>query len=280
MSINKNLNKGQRPNAQQPVTQNSVFEEAFFHSDGTYIHPTSIIGKDVTLGQNVKIGPYCTIVGKVSIDDDSRIYGYVTIGMPAQDINTQKPLGSVEIGKSCEIREFVTIGSPKTEGSKTIIGNECYVMNFSHVAHDVVLENNVVLINSVNLGGHVYIEHHVMLMANTAIHQFCRVGAYSALAPFSGMRQDLPPFSLYNGTPGYFAGLNALALRRAKFSSQEINNLKTVTKLFFQDKVPFDRLIKHVEQNEQLQESKHVQHFLHFVQNSDRGISRKTFSKK
>jgi len=252
------------------------FETGFFGSFGTNIHPSSIIGKDVILGENVKIGPFCTIVGKTYIDSGTRLYGYVSIGMPAQDINTLQPRGTVEIGKNCEIREFVTISATKIHGSKTIIGNKCYIMNFSHVAHDVVLEDNVVLINNVNLGGHVHIGKNAMLMANTALHQFCKVGAYSALAPFSGMRQDIPPFCLFDGRPGRFAGLNLVALKRAGTETEDLRAIKAITNLFFKEKLTTNRIEEQVNKNKTLKENKYVQDFLLFVKNSDRGITRKT----
>ncbi|MBU1008232.1 acyl-ACP--UDP-N-acetylglucosamine O-acyltransferase [Candidatus Dependentiae bacterium] len=251
-------------------------EENFFNSQHTYIHPTSIIGNNVTFGENVKIGPFCVIVGNVFIDSNTRLHGHISIGMPAQDINTKKALGTIEIGKNCEIREFVTISSPKIENNKTKIGDNCYIMNFSHIAHDVTLENNVTIINNVNLGGHVHVEHHCMLMANTGVHQFCRIGAYSALAPYSGMRQDLPPFCLFDGAPGRFAGLNIIGLKRANCSAADRNCIKSITKLFFQDKLPFDTIREHVETDQTLQQSPYVQQFLQFVKNSERGISRKT----
>jgi len=252
------------------------FENRFFSSLETYIHPTAVVGKNVKLGLNVKIGPFCVVIGNVTIDDDTRIHSHVSIGFPAQDLQTKQSIGAIEIGKNCQIREFVTISSPKLSNSRTSIGNHCYVMNFSHIAHDVTLEDHVTLINNVNLAGHVYIEHHAMLMANTGLHQFCRVGAYSALAPFSGMRQDLPPFSMFNGLPGRFAGLNLVALKRAGCNRQDLDALKTVTKLFFQDKLPLEEIEERVSQEKLLQENKYVNKFISFVKTSNRGISRKT----
>jgi len=260
----------------RPFSKEPSFENGFFSSQGTYIHPSSVIGNNVQLGLNVKIGPFCTLGGKTFIDSSTRLYGYVSVGMPAQDTGTPEPIGVVEIGKNCDIREFVTISSPKIADNKTKIGNDCYIMNFSHIAHDVIIEDNVTLINSVNLAGHVYIEHHAILMANTGIHQFCRVGAYSALAPFSGMRQDLAPFCLFTGTPGRFSGLNVVALKRDGISSQEIAALKQITKLFFVVKLPLAEIVQEAAQVESLRSSKLVEYFLTFAQNSSRGITRKT----
>lgn len=261
-----------------PSSKHEFNEEGFFNSHGTFIHPTSIIGDKVMLGENVKIGPFSIIIGNTTIDTGTRIYSNVSIGFPAQDVNTKFSLGSIQIGKNCEIREFITISAPKINDHKTTIGDNCYIMNFSHIAHDVTLENNVTLINNVNIGGHVHIEQYCMLMANCAIHQFCRIGAFSTLAPFSGMRQDLPPFCLFNGLPGKFAGLNLVGLKRAGFCAQDINAIKTITKLFFQEKLPFDKIKQKTKQEITLKNNNYVNQFLSFIENSSRGISRKTIN--
>jgi len=256
----------------------SLFEEEFFNSNKTYIHPTSIIGPNVELGQNVKIGPYCTIIGNVKIHSNTCIYANVTIGFPAQNLETNKSLGIIEIGENCKIREFVTIGASISENGETKIGNNCYIMSYSHIAHDVTLEDNVVLINSVNLGGHVYVEKNAFLMASSAAHQFCRIGQFSALTPFSGIRQDLPPFCMFEGRPAKYFGLNSVALKRANFSQESINAIKHIAKLFYQDKLLLSDIEKIIEEKseESWTQDKNVQTFLAFVKNSKRGISRKT----
>lgn len=251
----------------------SLFEKGFFHDTATYIHPTSLIGAQVTLGEGVKIGPHCIILGNVTIGNGTRLYSNITIGFPAQDTGTTVPQGTITIGEQCHIREFVTIHSSKFEHGKTVIGNNCYIMNYAHVAHDVVLEDNVILINNVNIGGHAHIGKNVMLMANSAVHQFCKIGAYSALAPFSATRQDLPPFCLFNGQPAGFAGLNAVGLRRARFPQESIRNLKLATRLFYQQKQllsTIETLLETTEKNDE-----YVKIFLAFIQTSSRGVSRR-----
>jgi UDP-N-acetylglucosamine acyltransferase len=257
----------------------SSFEKGFFDTNETYIHPTSIVGPNVTLHDNVKIGPYCTIIGNTTIGPNSRIYGNTTIGFPAQDTTTTQSLGTLEIGQNCHIREFVTIHASKENNGLTKISNNCYIMNFVHIAHDVVLEDNVILVNQVNLGGHSHVEQGVMLMANTAMHQFCRIGKMSSITPFSATRQDLPPFCLFTGQPVRFSGLNLIALKRAGSSRQRINSIKHVTKLFYQDKLPFDEIKKlSVKESDEWGNDPCVIEFLSFVENSNRGISRRCLS--
>lgn len=257
------------------INMHSSFEESFFYSEKTYIHPTAIIGSNVKLGNNIKIGPFCIIVGNTTIGDNSIIYSNAVIGNPAQNLDTIKPLGSISIGKNCKIREFVTIGASKEKNGETIIGDNCYIMTYCHIAHDVILENNVVMISNVNLGGHVYVEKNAFLMANSAAHQFCRIGQYTSLAPYSAIRQDIPPYSMFSGLPAKFYGLNIVALKRAGFSRESLNAIKHVSKLFYQDKL----LLKEIEILAQKEpnwgQNKEVEQFINFIKNSDRGVSKK-----
>lgn len=258
----------------------SHFEEAFFSSQGTYIHPTAIVDEQVTLGSNVKIGPYCLITGKVTIGDNTRLYAHVVIGFPAQVLGMKTNLGIITIGANTEIREFVSIHATRTPDGKTVIGNNCYLMNYAHVSHDTILEDNVTLINNVNLGGHTHVEKNAILMANAATHQFCRIGQYTAVAPFSATRQDLPPFCLFNEMPAAYSGLNVIGLKRAGFTADSINAVKHACKLFFQDKLPLS-----VIQEKSMREStwgndQNVKTFLQFIENSKRGVSRRTLIDK
>lgn len=252
------------------------FEEAFFNSQDIFVHPTAIVGDDVVLSPGAKIGPFAVVVGKVYIGENSRIYPHVSIGFPAEDVNTRTPLGSVHIGKNCEIREFATIGSSKYPTGSTTIGDNCYIMHYCHVAHDSTLENNVILINNVQLGGHTHVEHHAFLMANSATHQGTRIGQYAALAPYSGTRQDLPPFCIMDGQPAGYAGLNIVGLRRAGFSSSNIQALKKITTLFYQQKLTLDRILGMIEADAVLAQDPCVQQFVQFIQQSQRGISRRS----
>jgi UDP-N-acetylglucosamine acyltransferase len=263
----------------QTFSKASFFEEALFHSTETYVHPTAIIGDDVELDSNVKIGPFCILIGKVKIESGTRLYANITVGFPAQARSTRDNFGFIHIKKNCEIREFVTIHASKYPDGKTEIGNNCYVMNYSHISHDVVLEDNVTLTNNVNLGGHTYIEKNANIMANCATHQFCRIGQFSALAPFSAIRQDLPPFSLFSGLPAAFAGLNVIGLKRAGLISSNLDALKRITKLFFQEKQPLENITALAEQ-EGWGTDPYVQQFISFIVSSTRGVSRRVLAEE
>ena len=263
----------------EPFSKGESFEKGFFNLKKTFIHPSSIIGPNVILDENVKIGPFCTIFGKVKIGSNTRIHGYTIIGAPAQVVGMEHNHGHIEIGKNCELREFIAVHSSRYENGKTTIGDNCYIMNYCHIAHDVTLENNVTLINNVSLGGHVYIEHHAFIMANAMAHQFCKIGAYASLAPLTGIRQDIPPFGMFDKQPGKFVGLNKVAMKRSGFTSENINNLNSVAKLFYQEKLPYEK-IKEIAQTEPWGKDKSVKYFLQFIENSKRCVSRKSILDK
>jgi len=260
----------------EPQKASIAFDEAFFNSDQTYIHPTAVVGPSVQLGTNVKVGPFCVITGNVTIGANTRLHAHVTVGFPGQVVGLKESIGRIEIGSDCELREFVTVHAPRSKEGITKIGNKCYLMNFAHVSHDAILEDNVTLINNVMLGGHTYIEKNVIVMANSATHQFCRIGQFTAFAPFSGTRQDIPPFCLVSGQPAHFYGLNVIGLKRAGFSRESINAIKHVAKLFFQDKLPLEKIIELAQQEPSWGTDQHVATFISFIQNSTRGVSRKT----
>ena len=254
----------------------SSFEEAFFHSTDTYIHPTAIIGESVKLGHGVKVGPFCTVIGNTTIGENTRLHAHVTIGFPGQVVGITQSLGTITIGSNCDLREFVTVHAARTEQGSTIIGDNCYIMHYAHVAHDAMLGNNIVINPNVNLGGHTEIADRAVIMTGSATHQFCKIGRLTALAPFSGIRQDLPPFCIFNGKPAAFFGLNVIGLRRNGIPRESINALKHITKLFYLDKLPTEAIFATAEEDSVLSSDIFVQEFITFVRNSPRGISRRS----
>lgn len=251
----------------------SSFEQAFFHTPDTYVHETALIGPNVILHDGVKVGPNSVILGNTIIGKNSQIHANVMIGSTAQDTSVRAPLGTVVIGEQVVCKEFVTVSSPKSDDGVTTIGDRSYLMHFAHVGHDATLEHDVVLTNNAQIGGHAHIEHHCYIMANAGVHQRCRVGNYTALAPHSGARQDLPPYSLFVGRPGKFAGLNTFLLRREGFDIQTIHALKSVTTWFYRDNIPTADLMQKCMEHEWHTMSA-VTQLITFITNSARGVSR------
>lgn len=257
-----------------PTTSFEQHSPFYAPDDSIYVDPTAQIGTHVTLSPGVRIGAYCIIEGNVTIGPRTRISSHVVIGT-AQDRSVSAPMGHVIIGADVVIREFVTINCPTAETRTTEIGDRCYLMHFAHVAHDAHLEENVIMTNHAQIAGHAYIEHDALLMAGAMVHQRCRVGAYSGLAPRSGCRLDIPPYGLYTETPALFAGIHAIKLKRSGIDGESRLALKEVTKLFYHEKLSITNLLERIK-NEPWGSDRHVQAFVLFIEQSARGVSRAT----
>lgn len=245
---------------------------SFFALPGTHIHETAIIGPNVSLGVGVKVGPYAVIDGTTQIGDNTQIHAHAIVGSTAQDSSVREHRGTLTIGSDTVIKEFVTISTSKEFDGTTRIGNHCLLMNFAHVCHDATLEDHVVLTNNVQLAGHVHVEKHATLMVNSMVHQWCRIGAYSALAPNSGTRKDIPPFGLFIDQPAAFVRLNLISLQRNGLATSS-SALKKVFTLFYRDKLPFKEIEARAAA-EKLSGDPCVDMLLHFIRTSQRGISR------
>jgi UDP-N-acetylglucosamine acyltransferase len=258
------------------------------------LHKTAIIEEGARLGRNVKIGPFCFVGSNVTLEDDvelkshvvidnkvyvgagSCIHSFAVIGGTPQNIKHKGVGAEIIIGKNNTIREHVTINiGTEIDAMKTVIGDNCFLMINSHIAHDCVLGNNVIMANNATLGGHVHIEDNVFVGGLSAIHQFVRIGKNVMIGGVSGVERDVCPFTMVMGNRAGIIGLNAIGLKRNGFSDSDIDTIKTVYKILF-DTSPGRNIgigIKDLE--EKFSGNKHIEYILGFLKaKSIRGICR------
>ena len=203
------------------------------------IHPTAIISSPENIGDDVRIGPYCTIGPDVILDNcvqlhshvvidghtsvgyKSTIYPFASIGFPPQDLKYKGEKSKLIIGERNEIREHVTI-NPGTEGGlmETRIGDNCLFMIGSHIAHDCVVGNHVILANNATLGGHVEVGDYAIIGGLSGVHQFVRIGAHAMVGGMSGVEQDLIPYGSAMGERARLRGLKSSWFAEKKFFSR------------------------------------------------------------
>ena len=156
----------------------------------TYIHPTALIGPNVTIGEDVYIGPYCVI------------------GFPAEWKGRENEDKGVVIGDGARITGLVTVDSG-VEG-QTIIGANTYLMKHSHVGHDACVSSGVTLSCGAKIGGHAIIGNNTNVGLNAVVHQRvivpsgCMIGA----SAFIGKTLEMQPNSKYAGVPARYLGPN------------------------------------------------------------------------
>jgi UDP-N-acetylglucosamine acyltransferase len=203
-----------------------------------------------------------------------RVFQFASIGEAPQFFGYKGEKTFLQIGDRNIIREFVTLhrGTVKGDG-KTVIGNDNYLMAYSHIAHDCQVGNQVVMANGATLGGHILIEDHAIIGGLSAVHQFCRIGAHAILSGITGVSQDVPPYMMAAGSRARLYGLNSVGLKRHHFSEQEIKALKKAYRIIFRSGLTLEKAVKAVQEDDIFQIPK-VQHLLQFIQHSKRGITR------
>ncbi len=218
------------------------------------IHPSAIVSKNATLGENVVIGPFCIVdehvvlgdnvelmahayvTGHTTIGNNSKVFPFASIGSVPQDLKYRGEESQVIIGERNTIREYVTI-QPGTadDAMKTVIGNDCLLMVGAHVAHDCVLGNFVQLANFATLAGHVKIQDHAIIGGLSAIKQFTHIGAHAMIGGMCGITRDVIPFGLVVTNNAKLRGLNIVGLKRRGFSNADIQQLQQLYQDLFHD---------------------------------------------
>lgn len=256
------------------------------------IHPTAFIHPEAKIGKDVKIGAFSLIGAHVEIGDGTEILNHVSIEGPTkigrgnrihpqavigQDPQDKKYTGEgdskIEIGDNNIIREFVSIqrGTPNGKGL-TLIGNDNWIMAYSHIAHDCIVGNACILANNSTLGGVVTIHDKVYLGGLTAIHQFCTIGEMVMTGGHTMIAQDVPPYMIASGNRVKLYGINKIGLARNGVPPEEIKALQKAYKLFFRSKLTQKEGLEKV--RAELGGSPAVAKFLDFISASTRGICR------
>ncbi len=243
-------------------------------SEGVEIGPYSVIEKNVLIGEGTKIGPHVVIREGTYIGKQCQISQFASIGEAPQFLGYKGEKTFLQIGDHNIIREFVTLHRGTVKGGgKTVIGNENFLMAYSHVAHDCQIGNQVVMANGATLAGHILIEDYAIIGGLSAIHQFCRVGTYAIIGGLTGVLLDIPPYTKAQGDLAKLFGLNTIGLKRANFSEETLKALKKAYRIIFRSSLTLEKAMKRVVEDE-ISQTPEVQHFLQFIQCSKRGITR------
>ncbi|RAI86041.1 acyl-ACP--UDP-N-acetylglucosamine O-acyltransferase [Algoriphagus yeomjeoni] len=235
-----------------------------------HIDPFTMIGENVTIGDNTWIGPNVTIFSGASIGKNCKVFpGAVIAGIP-QDLKFQGEDSTVMIGDNTTIRECVTISRGTVEKQTTVIGSNCLLMAYVHVAHDCVIGSHVIIANSVQIAGHVSIDDWAIVGGSSAVHQFVKIGMHAMVSGGSLVRKDVPPFTKAAREPLSYAGVNSLGLRRRGFSSESISHIQEVYRYLFLNSMNNSRALEEIEVN--LPATKERDEILNFIRSSERGV--------
>ena len=245
------------------------------------VHPSSKIGNNVTvdafaviddgvnIGDDTHIMSHAVILKGTTIGRSCRIFPGAVIGAIPQDLKFAGEETTVEIGDHTTIRECVTVNRGTKDKWKTVVGEHCLLMAYTHVAHDCVLGNYVIIANSVQLAGHVEIDDYAIIGGTTGVTQFVRIGAHTYTAAHAIVTKDVPPFIKTGRIPFCFAGINAVGLQRRGFTSEQINEIHEIYRHIYTKSLNISQALEIIESKFSSAEKEEI---VNFIKASKRGI--------
>lgn len=253
-------------------------------SNLAYIHPNAKLGNNVTvepfayIDANVEIGDNCLIMSNANIRNGARLGknctvfpGAVVAAVP-QDLKYKGEETFAIVGDNTTIRECCTINKGTSAKGQTVVGDNCLLMAYSHIAHDCILKNNIIIGNATQLAGEVEVFDHAILSGGTLVHQFTRVGEHVMIQGGTRLGKDIPPYVIAGREPVTFAGINLIGLRRHAFPIERINLIQEAYRQVYQSGLNFTDAIKKIEDEVEMTEE--ISKIVQFIKESPRGIVR------
>ena len=242
--------------------------------NGVRVGAFTLVGPDVEVGDGTWIGPHCTVSGPTRIGRDNRFHGHAAIGGEAQDKKYAGERAELVIGDGNQVREFATINRGTAGGGGTTrIGDDNWLLAYTHVAHDCDVGSHCIFSNNATLAGHVQVGDHVILGGFAGIHQFCRIGAHAFIGMGAFVNGDVPPFVMV-AQEGYGRprGINAEGLRRRGFDSGRISAIKRAYRALYVSGDPLEEARGKLA--ELARDSDDVRALLEFVDSAERPLLR------
>ncbi|MCH2032975.1 MAG: acyl-ACP--UDP-N-acetylglucosamine O-acyltransferase [Tenacibaculum sp.] len=234
------------------------------------IEPFTTIHANVEIGSGTWIGSNVTIMEGARIGENCRIFPGAVISAIPQDLKFNDEETIVEIGNNVTIRECVTINRGTSDRHKTVIGDNCLIMAYCHVAHDCIVGNNCIFSNNSTLAGHVTIGDNVVLAGMVAVHQFASVGNHAFVTGGSLVRKDVPPFVKAAREPLSYVGINSIGLRRRGFTTEKIREIQDIYRILFQKNYNNSQAIAIIEA--EMEATSERDEIVQFIKDSHRGI--------
>ena len=248
---------------------------AYVHPDAkiaqnVVIEPFVTIDKNVVIGEGTIIGSNVTILEGARIGKNCRIFPGAVIGAIPQDLKFRGEETTAEIGDNTTIRECVTVNRGTAAKGKTVVGSNCLIMAYCHVAHDTVVGNNVIMSNAVQLAGEVVVDDFAIIGGGALVHQFCHIGSHVMIQGGALINKDIPPYVKAARNPISYAGINSIGLRRRNFTNEQIRDIQEIYRYLYQSGLNNSDAIERIEA--ELPATKERDEIILFVRNSQKGI--------
>jgi UDP-N-acetylglucosamine acyltransferase len=239
---------------------------------GVTIEPFAVIQGNVTIGDDTWIGTGAVIYDGARIGSDCRIFNGASIAAIPQDLKYDGEETTLEIGDGTTVREFATLNRGTKALGRTLIGKDCLLMGYSHVAHDCIIGDHVILVAYSGVAGEVEIGDWAILGGGTMVHQFVHIGAHVMIGGGSKVRMDVPPYIKADREPMTYMGLNTVGLERRGFSTDKIKELHEIYRAFYNMGMKTVTALDYISHN--FAQTEERDYILSFIRNSRRGVVR------
>lgn len=234
------------------------------------IEPFTTIHNNVIIGEGTWIGSNVTIMEGARIGKNCSIFPGSVISAVPQDKKFNDEETTTEIGDNTTIRECVTINRGTSDRMRTVIGKNCWIMAYCHIAHDCIVGDNCIFSNNSTLAGHVNVGDYAILAGMSAVQQYCSIGSHAFVTGGSLVRKDVPPFVKAGREPLSYVGINSIGLRRRGFTTEKIREIQDIFRILYQKNYNNSQAVSIIEA--EMQASSERDEILEFIKNSQRGI--------
>lgn len=254
------------------------------------IHPTAVISAAAALGAHVTIGPFTVVEDDVEIGDGCvigphvmigsgtrlgkgcRIFKGAAVGLVPQDLKFGGESTTLQIGDHTTVREFCTLNRGTAASGRTVIGSNCLLMAYCHVAHDCVIGNHVVIANNLAMAGHVEVGDYVRIGGAVTIHQFVRIGTFAFIAAQARPFMDVVPYAMVGVEPTVITGTNRIGLERAGYNEERRFAIKRAYRILFRSNLSLESALERLQHD--FPRNDDIALLIAFVRGSSRGLMR------
>ena len=247
-----------------------------------YVHPDAKIGEnvvidpftniqgDVEIGDGTWIGSNVTIMDGTRIGKNCKIFPGAVVGAIPQDLKFEGEKTTAVIGDNTTIREFVTLNRGTKANGSTVVGSDCLIMAYVHIAHDCIVGSRVVLANAVTLAGHVEVDDWTVIGGTSAVHQFTKIGQHVMVRGGTLIGRDVPPYITVGREPASYAGVNSIGIKRRGYDDEQVSYIQNMYRLLFQSGMNVSQAVESIKND--LPETQEKKEFLGFMERSNRGL--------
>ncbi|MDP0500527.1 MAG: acyl-ACP--UDP-N-acetylglucosamine O-acyltransferase [Verrucomicrobiota bacterium JB022] len=254
------------------VHPTAIVEPTAELEEGVVVGAMAYIGARVRIAAGTVIHHHATVEGNTTMGPGNVVFPYAFIGGQTQDLKFKGGFPALKIGARNVFREYCTVHTATAEGDATIIGDDCYFLAYSHVAHECIIGNHVLLGHNSTFGGHIEAEDHAVVGGHTALHPFVRLGRHCYVGGMTKVTQDIPPYMIAEGNPAEIKLINKVGMQRTGHSVEQVNLAMRLFKLLYREGQNRTQALEKLESGE-LGDDPIVVNLASFIRASKRGLS-------